>query len=319
MTISWPSAEPSASTITMMSPVQAANPVIRASPLPLPALLDDLDAGPQVAGDLDGVVGGVAVDEDHFVDPVGQCLEDVRKVLRLVHGGDHHAHRWRDRQVGGDRPVHVGRDGCGSATRLLARNRRAQNGTHESVPSRPVDRPPLGGPAYLSGSKGGFSLTACRMDSSVSAVSSMPGELAKLAEHHERGRFRGTARRDIRSTEHGTPLPRPAPTVVVAILSPPLSHRMMDRCGWMYDGIDDCSPYGKTWNEASRFCWFDRYSATLIDFWNGFVPSVSAPCPPARRAPAVTAPRCAAPGPGPAAPGARPPPGDDVSPTPRTR
>jgi hypothetical protein len=34
--ISWPSVEPSASIITMMSPVQAANPAARASPLPLP-------------------------------------------------------------------------------------------------------------------------------------------------------------------------------------------------------------------------------------------------------------------------------------------
>src|SRR5690606_25344502 len=35
-TISLPSAEPSASTITMMSPVHAWNPVFRASPLPFP-------------------------------------------------------------------------------------------------------------------------------------------------------------------------------------------------------------------------------------------------------------------------------------------
>ncbi len=120
--------------------------------LALAALPDDLHAGPQSAGHLDGVVGGVAVDQDHFVDPVGKRLEDVRQVLRLVHGRDHHAHRRRDGQVRGDGPVLPG------GRRILVRGRRLQYGAHESGPSRPVDRPPLGQPGCSSGSKGGFSL-----------------------------------------------------------------------------------------------------------------------------------------------------------------
>jgi hypothetical protein len=44
-------------------------------PLALALLFDDLDPGPQLAGDLDGVVGGIAVDENHFVDPAGSVLK----------------------------------------------------------------------------------------------------------------------------------------------------------------------------------------------------------------------------------------------------
>jgi len=90
-------------------------------PLALAALFDDLDGGPQLAGHVDGVVRGVAVHQDHFVYPVRKGLEDVRKVLRLVHGGYDHTHRWCYGQVRGDRSVLAGYG------RILARSRRAQN------------------------------------------------------------------------------------------------------------------------------------------------------------------------------------------------
>lgn len=72
--------------------------------LALAALFHDLDAGPQLPCDADRAVGRVPVHEDDFMDPVGQCLEHVRQILRLVHRGDHHAHRRRDREIRGDRP-----------------------------------------------------------------------------------------------------------------------------------------------------------------------------------------------------------------------
>jgi hypothetical protein len=89
--------------------------------LALPLLADDFDAGPQIAGDLDGVIGGPAVHEDDLLYPVRKRLEDVREILRLVHGGDHHTHRWRDGQVRGDGTV------LGRPRRILARRRRAQH------------------------------------------------------------------------------------------------------------------------------------------------------------------------------------------------
>ena len=55
--ISAGSVEPSASIMTMMSPVQAANPARSASPLPRPVCMTMRDIGPQRTRDLDGVVG----------------------------------------------------------------------------------------------------------------------------------------------------------------------------------------------------------------------------------------------------------------------
>ena len=65
----------------MMSPVAAANPAARALPLPLPVLRHDADIRAQAPGDLDRVVGGAPVDDDHLVEPVGEAREDVRQVL----------------------------------------------------------------------------------------------------------------------------------------------------------------------------------------------------------------------------------------------
>ncbi|ELS52135.1 hypothetical protein STVIR_6955 [Streptomyces viridochromogenes Tue57] len=111
----------------------------------------------------------------------------------------------------GDGPVLAG---CG---RTLVRDRRAQNRAHESGPSRPVDRPPLGGPVLCPVRKGGPHLTA-RMSGTPCAH----GELACLAGHRKSGsRSRGTTRRHVRTPAPSTPLPRPAPGLPRS-LSPPL-------------------------------------------------------------------------------------------------
>ena len=68
----------------MMSPVQAANPVCEGIPLPATGLHDDARIGPQRTRDLDGVVDGVAVDDDELVEAGREPREDVRQVFGLV-------------------------------------------------------------------------------------------------------------------------------------------------------------------------------------------------------------------------------------------
>src|SRR3954447_20648982 len=88
------------------------------------------------------------------------------------------------------------------------------------VPSRPVDRPPLGGPACCSGSKGGFSLTACRKESPY-----LPGELAKLADRRRavpvpKETTAGRAARLGHRCGHRARHPPTAPRAPVAVLEP---------------------------------------------------------------------------------------------------
>ena len=70
--ISAGSAEPSASSMTTRLPVTAAKPVRKASPLPRPLWVRTRMLGVGAAGGLDRVVLGVAVDEDHLVQALGQ-------------------------------------------------------------------------------------------------------------------------------------------------------------------------------------------------------------------------------------------------------
>ena len=87
--ISAGSVEPSASSITMMSPVAAANPQARALPLPRAVWVTTRTSGRRRAGDRDGVVGRVAVDEDHLVDDGREPGQHVRQVRGLVQRRDH--------------------------------------------------------------------------------------------------------------------------------------------------------------------------------------------------------------------------------------
>jgi hypothetical protein len=58
-----------------------------------------LEARWEAPSDLDGVVGGVAINQDDFVDLARHALEDVGQVVFLVEGGDHNAdtHSGKDR------------------------------------------------------------------------------------------------------------------------------------------------------------------------------------------------------------------------------
>src|SRR3954452_8130647 len=92
------------------------------------------------------------------------------------------------------------------------------------VPSRPVDRPPLGGPACCSGSKGGFcshsrhagrNLRTCRV-----SWQSWPTAVVLCLFRKKRQPVARHYSVSCAFTEHGTPLPRPAPPS--RSLSPPL-------------------------------------------------------------------------------------------------
>ena len=235
----------------MMSPVQAANPLIRASPLPLPRCSTTLTSGHSSRATCDRVVGGVAVDQDHFVDPVGQGLEDVRKVLRLVHRRDDDAHRRRDGQMRGDGPVADWSGGSVSGGPGSAVGR-AQERAHESGPSRPVDRPPPGGPAGYPVRKGGSHSGMHGMDLRP------PGELAKLAGRATVLPAARQARSPVRSPSTAPPYRAPHRSIVVLEPSPGAAC-VMDRCGWMYDGIDDWDPMARPGTRPHVFVGFDRY------------------------------------------------------------
>ena len=90
--------------------------------LAAPGLADHLDLGAQRAGDGHGVVDGMPVHQDDFVDPGRQCPEDVRKVSGFVPGRDDDADGWRYRQSRGDSPVR--RRPAGSGRHFPARFRR---------------------------------------------------------------------------------------------------------------------------------------------------------------------------------------------------
>jgi len=90
--ISCGSVEPSASSITMMSPVEASKPLCKGVTLARALLFDDLGVGPQLAGDLARAVRRASVDDDHLVQIAGQASEHVGQVLDLVEGRDDHAH-----------------------------------------------------------------------------------------------------------------------------------------------------------------------------------------------------------------------------------
>ena len=89
--ISAGSAEPSASSITTMSPVTAAKPAASALPLPRARLAHHPDRAGSVAwARLDGVVDRAAVDEDHLVDR-RQRRQHGGQVARLVERRHHDA------------------------------------------------------------------------------------------------------------------------------------------------------------------------------------------------------------------------------------
>src|SRR5690349_3080622 len=90
-------------------------------------------------------------------------------------------------------------------TRLMSSVLRPQNRTHESGPSRPVDRPPLGGPVMCPVRKGGFTPVAMTKWISVHA----DGELAKLAVC--RGTAAGRAARPGHKCGHRARHPPTAP------------------------------------------------------------------------------------------------------------
>jgi hypothetical protein len=60
-------------------------------PLATARLFDDDHVRSQRAGDIDGAVRRVPVDDDDLVEVIGQLREDVREVLRLVEGRDDRA------------------------------------------------------------------------------------------------------------------------------------------------------------------------------------------------------------------------------------
>ena len=88
--ISAGSFEPSASIITMKSPVAAAKPQARAFPLPPRVWRMTVMSGRRRCATLDGVVRRVSVDDDHFV-VLREPRQDVRQVARLVLGRNHDA------------------------------------------------------------------------------------------------------------------------------------------------------------------------------------------------------------------------------------
>ena len=55
-------------------------------------LQDDLGGWPQKTRHIEGVIGREAIDDDHLMQTTRQLRQDVRQVLRLVEGGDDHAH-----------------------------------------------------------------------------------------------------------------------------------------------------------------------------------------------------------------------------------
>ena len=73
--------------------------------LALPRLCDDFDVGSALPGDGDGLVHGVTVHQDHFVDPIGKRAQHHWQVPRLVLDRDHHADRRHDRQLLREGPV----------------------------------------------------------------------------------------------------------------------------------------------------------------------------------------------------------------------
>ncbi|MFD5026758.1 hypothetical protein [Streptomyces sp. NPDC058373] len=104
----------------------------------------------------------------HWKYPVGQRLEQVGQVLRLVHGRNDHAHRRGDREMRGDTAIGARNAGggavlCGTVgrrygQRIPARYCRLKK-SHGSVPSRPAGRP-AGRPGTVSGAKGGVAHAA---------------------------------------------------------------------------------------------------------------------------------------------------------------
>ena len=90
------SIEPSASSITMMSPVAAAKPVCSAAPLPWRSSITTFASRVQLLDDVDGAVGRAAVDDHELVDQVGKRGQDVAEVVGLVQRRDDHADRRLD-------------------------------------------------------------------------------------------------------------------------------------------------------------------------------------------------------------------------------
>ena len=93
--ISAASADPSASSITMMSPVSGHESALQRSAFALALLPDDAHVGSQVGGHLDGVVHRPSVDDDHLGDAVRQPAQGVGQVPRLVERRHHDRHRRR--------------------------------------------------------------------------------------------------------------------------------------------------------------------------------------------------------------------------------
>ena len=81
--ISPGSAEPSASSMTMTSPVAAAKP--QASAFPLPAWsIDHENVGTRITTCFHGVVRGFAIDQDHLVDAIGNAIQNMRYVALFI-------------------------------------------------------------------------------------------------------------------------------------------------------------------------------------------------------------------------------------------
>lgn len=165
-----PSAEPSASIITMMSPVQAANPLISASPLPLPRWVTTLTSGRSsratrtvLSVDLPSTRTTSWIQSGRVLKTYGRFSASFMAGMTTLTGGAiarwsetgryGRAVRWdpfltacvcaepaefRDRAVNGSSPGRAGR------TKELT----------SLFPSRPVDRPPPGGPAVFPVRKG---------------------------------------------------------------------------------------------------------------------------------------------------------------------
>ena len=115
--------------------------------LALPRLCDDFDVGSALPGDGDGLVHGVTVHQDHFVDPIGKRAQHHWQVPRLVLDRDHHADRRHDRQLLREGPVSseqalVGRPGqrfsrhrTSVRCRRLCPTRRRAPGARRKCPS----------------------------------------------------------------------------------------------------------------------------------------------------------------------------------------
>ena len=91
--ISAGSVEPSASSMTVMSPVESRIPHPRAFPFPFPVLEDDPCIWPLGASDLDRPVRRVAVNDDHLGDLARHSLEDAGDVPRLIECGNDNTDR----------------------------------------------------------------------------------------------------------------------------------------------------------------------------------------------------------------------------------